>query len=128
MTAHADHCECTVCGTVCTGRFAGCGAVWARGPREVSVNAPRLIREDAPKIESERWRLPLEAAASSLGLPSIPEAEPEPVATTEPALSLVLDTPALHTESATAEPEPEHPDTPESLPATVPSLETPDVT
>ncbi|HVV35168.1 MAG TPA: hypothetical protein VHC63_01100 [Acidimicrobiales bacterium] len=128
MTAYADHCECTVCGTVCTGRFAGCGAVWARGPREVSVNAPRLIREDAPKIESERWRLPLEAVASSLGLPSIPEAEPEPVPTTEPALSLVLDTPAFDTASDTAEPDPEHADASEPPAATLTSLETPDVT
>ncbi|MEY2424822.1 MAG: hypothetical protein QOI61_394 [Actinomycetota bacterium] len=66
MTAHSDHCECTVCGTVCTGRFAGCGAVWARGPREVAVNAPRLRLEEAANdpfaakpVAEERWQLPL---------------------------------------------------------------------
>ncbi len=60
MTAHSDHCECTVCGTVCTGRFAGCGAVWARGPREVSVSAPHFGRSGASREgDGDRWRLPL---------------------------------------------------------------------
>jgi hypothetical protein len=68
MTAHGDRCECTICGTVCTGRFAGCGAVWARGPREVAVDAPHLRAGEgrdvfAPKANDERWRLPLGAPA-----------------------------------------------------------------
>ena len=46
MTAHADRCECTVCGTVCTGRFAGCGSVWAHGPRDVAVEAAARVLAD----------------------------------------------------------------------------------
>src|SRR5579859_2614962 len=75
MTAHSDRCECTVCGTVCRGRFAGCGAVWARGPREVAVNAPHLGRESASrdpfasKADADRWRLPLETAATAARVP-----------------------------------------------------------
>ncbi len=87
MTAHSDRCECTVCGTVCTGRFAGCGAVWARGPREVAVNAPRLRLEEtgndplaaSPPAE-ERWQLPL--AANTTTTPVVAAAT---VATEEPA-------------------------------------------
>lgn len=68
MTAGATSCTCTVCGTVCTGRFAGCAAVWARGPREVAVDAPHFahaemsLRPDVTLGESAdaRWRLPLE--------------------------------------------------------------------
>lgn len=83
MTAHADRCECTVCGTVCAGRFAGCGAVWARGPREVAVNAPHLARDGA----TERWRLPLEKPSRTSAPPVVkeppvvaatPAPEPEP--------------------------------------------------
>jgi hypothetical protein len=80
MTAHNDRCECTVCGTVCQGRFAGCGAVWERGPREVAVNAPHLGREVGTKdpfasTDDDRWRVPLEAAAASLHFAA--EAQPE---------------------------------------------------
>lgn len=63
MTAGATSCSCTVCGTVCTGRFAGCAAVWARGPKEVTLGAPHTGRLNgdsaAPPTEGERWRLPL---------------------------------------------------------------------
>jgi hypothetical protein len=92
MTAHSDHCECTVCGTVCTGRFAGCGAVWARGPREVAVNAPRLGRENggsdpfAPKPTQpadERWQLPLETSSTLPPAPVV-AAEPAPPAPAAP--------------------------------------------
>jgi hypothetical protein len=118
MTAHTDHCECIKCGTVCQGRFAGCGAVWARGPREVAVNAPHLgpiERADAlPPTESDRWRLPLEAAGSatraSFTFPNFEEVVPEPV--------------VIEVAVAQAEPEPEEePEAPRS-----PGLEPPDVT
>ncbi|MEY2473726.1 MAG: hypothetical protein QOK28_3055 [Actinomycetota bacterium] len=76
MTAHNDRCECTICGTVCQGRFAGCGSVWERGPREVAVNAPHL------SADGDRWRVPLETAAASLQFE--PDAEPERLAAPEP--------------------------------------------
>lgn len=71
MTAGATSCSCTVCGTVCTGRFAGCAAVWARGPREVAVDAPHFTRSEITLQTSEsenRWRLPLD----SLNRPAAP--------------------------------------------------------
>ena len=75
MTAHSDHCECTVCGTVCTGRFAGCGAVWARGPREVSIDAPHLGRVESG---SDRWRLPLVSPTAMTMTASENERDGEP--------------------------------------------------
>ena len=74
MTAGATSCSCEICGTVCTGRFAGCSAVWARGPREVAVNAPHLGKFENGQLDltasangetngdsgTGRWRLPLE--------------------------------------------------------------------
>lgn len=68
MTAGATSCSCTVCGTVCTGRFAGCAAVWARGPRAVAVDAPRVSYADVQVTTDlafgddadARWRLPLD--------------------------------------------------------------------
>lgn len=74
MTAGRDHCSCSVCGTVCTGRFAGCGSVWAAGPRGVRPDAPHLghvslyeqtyVPEPAPVAlaadDPNRWRLPLD--------------------------------------------------------------------
>ena len=81
MTAHADRCECTVCGTVCKGRVAGCGAVWARGPIEVAITAPHLGSAPptpdpfASKTETERWRLPLETPTAR---PTAPAESPPP--------------------------------------------------
>ncbi|MBW3575895.1 MAG: hypothetical protein KY450_13835 [Actinobacteria bacterium] len=37
MVAGASSCTCGQCGAVCAGRFAGCGDVFARGPRSVTV-------------------------------------------------------------------------------------------
>jgi hypothetical protein len=37
MVAGADQCFCPVCSTACTGRFAGCAAVWARGPQTIAM-------------------------------------------------------------------------------------------
>jgi hypothetical protein len=37
MVPGADQCYCAVCNTACTGRFAGCAAVWARGPQTISL-------------------------------------------------------------------------------------------
>ncbi|MDP1793064.1 MAG: hypothetical protein Q8K63_02910 [Acidimicrobiales bacterium] len=90
MTAGATSCSCTVCGTVCTGRFAGCAAVWARGPREVAVDAPHASKADfslhtdrSPGAEADRWRLPLDplqkpmAPASQAVKTFVPAAESE---------------------------------------------------
>ncbi|HUR77284.1 MAG TPA: hypothetical protein VMZ22_05005 [Acidimicrobiales bacterium] len=82
MTAYSDRCECTVCGTVCAGRFAGCGSVWERGPREVSVNAPRLSAAGAD--DSQRWRLPL-------GAPARPDAHERAAAEPAPMVLEVID-------------------------------------
>jgi hypothetical protein len=40
MTAGESSCECAVCGVVCGGKFTGCAAVWARGPREAPLLPP----------------------------------------------------------------------------------------
>lgn len=96
MTAGATSCSCTVCGTVCTGRFAGCAAVWARGPKEVTLGAPhtgRLNGDSAATSERDRWRLPL----------ADPVREPAPVATIAEA-EPVIETPAP---APTRMPEPE---------------------
>lgn len=37
MVPGADQCFCPVCSTACTGRFAGCAAVWARGPQTIAL-------------------------------------------------------------------------------------------
>ncbi len=37
MVPGADQCYCPVCSTACTGRFAGCAAVWARGPQTIAL-------------------------------------------------------------------------------------------
>jgi hypothetical protein len=139
MTAHTDHCECTVCGTVCTGRFAGCGAVWARGPREVAVNAPHIGRVDtggdafSAKAETDRWRVPLETAATATrptySMPTestrpaaVPVSQPAPL---HPAPSLAR---AFESE-AEPEPETEHETESEATSAgPVSTLEPPDVT
>ena len=42
LAAHAS-CVCDACGTECRGRFPGCAAVWARGPR-ASDAAPAAAR------------------------------------------------------------------------------------
>ena len=44
MVAGASSCTCAECGVVCTGRFNGCPAVWARGP--VAVAAPHVMEQD----------------------------------------------------------------------------------
>jgi hypothetical protein len=52
MLAGADACHCDVCGYVCSGRFAGCAGVWARGPRVVTFT-PRAtsgVRRPRPSI------------------------------------------------------------------------------
>lgn len=117
MTAGATSCSCTVCGTVCTGRFAGCAAVWARGPKEVTLGAPHTGRLNgdaaAPVTEGERWRLPLA----------------DPVR--QPAPAVVV----TEAERVIAAPEPEPAPEPEAVSAkAVPSIdesrefEAPDVT
>jgi len=42
MRAGESACVCPECGVVCTGRFAACDEVWARGPREVHLVAQPL--------------------------------------------------------------------------------------
>lgn len=37
MEAGSDACSCVACGVTCTGRFVGCKAVWAAGPKTVSI-------------------------------------------------------------------------------------------
>ncbi len=90
MAAGATSCTCTVCGTVCTGRFAGCAAVWARGPREVAVNAPHFATVDMT-VKSDmslgddadaRWRLPLEPLSKAAPATKTPIVPITPTATT----------------------------------------------
>jgi hypothetical protein len=65
MLAATDACSCQQCGTVCAGRFDGCAAVWARGPREplvVTVAAEIDGPADAP-VETSAGRAPAAALA-----------------------------------------------------------------
>lgn len=39
MVAGEAACSCPACGVVCTGRFTGCAAVWARGPRVLQIGS-----------------------------------------------------------------------------------------
>jgi hypothetical protein len=119
MTAHSDRCECTICGTVCRGRFAGCGAVWERGPHEVAVNAPHLGRAEtngdpfAPSVESDRWRLPLERAATATATSSTfavpvehePQPEPQPDRSLTPTIAEPAEAPVLERASALEPPD-----------------------
>lgn len=49
MTAGETSCSCSACGVVCTGKFSACKAVWARGPREVSLARPVVVRRPNSK-------------------------------------------------------------------------------
>lgn len=40
MVAGASSCSCPECGVICTGKFPGCSAVWAAGPRQVTLRRP----------------------------------------------------------------------------------------
>ena len=44
MMAGVNSCSCPSCHSVCTGNFAGCPAVWARGPTPITVRS----RSDMP--------------------------------------------------------------------------------
>lgn len=51
MVAGADRCTCAACGTDCPGRFAGCEAVWAHGPRyapDRPAPEPRVTGDEVP--------------------------------------------------------------------------------
>lgn len=48
MTAGQSSCACTTCGVVCAGRFSACGAVWERGPRELTLASPVVVRRPGP--------------------------------------------------------------------------------
>ena len=48
MVADAKSCKCTTCGVVCTGRFSGCAAVWAAGPRKVNAVRGATQRRTVP--------------------------------------------------------------------------------
>lgn len=50
MVASSSSCTCAVCGTTCTGRFAGCASVWARGPVPVAVTRRPLRTRGEPAV------------------------------------------------------------------------------
>jgi hypothetical protein len=52
MTAGEHSCMCTSCGVVCTGKFAGCGAVWARGAGD-TIERPRRPRDSLLTLVAE---------------------------------------------------------------------------
>ncbi len=103
MVAGATSCSCAICGTVCTGRFTGCNAVWARGPKEVAVDAPHFAAatqkarlEVTPPENGDRWRLPLEPMRGGFGTSApapAPAAAPKPEPQPEPAPVAVAATP-----------------------------------
>lgn len=41
MVAGPNSCSCPQCGVVCKGKFAGCTAVWAAGPQQVTLRRPK---------------------------------------------------------------------------------------
>ncbi len=47
MTAGNSSCACTTCGVVCAGKFSACTAVWGRGPRELTLASPAVVRRPA---------------------------------------------------------------------------------
>jgi len=65
MIAQARSCTCPQCGATCTGRFAGCAEVWARGPREGALHKREMYRAD-PLPASWRHRELDEAVSKSL--------------------------------------------------------------
>ena len=69
MAAGDSSCACTVCGVVCSGRFSGCGAVWDRGPRQLTPATP--VVTPRPTVVS---RVDLNGAGSA------PAPTPEPAA------------------------------------------------
>lgn len=53
MTASGRSCACAHCGARCSGRFAGCGEVWARGPLpEFTRPAPPRPRQVPPALRA----------------------------------------------------------------------------
>lgn len=42
MIAGSDSCSCPTCGAVCSGKFAACARVWARGPQPVTLRSRTL--------------------------------------------------------------------------------------
>lgn len=52
MTAGDTSCTCGTCGVVCAGRFSACSAVWARGPRQVTLASPVLAGRPAVKADA----------------------------------------------------------------------------
>jgi hypothetical protein len=68
MVADAKSCKCTTCGVVCTGRFSGCAAVWAAGPRKVNAVRGSLAQRRLTPV-------PVDAAVQA---PDAPEAQPAP--------------------------------------------------
>jgi len=51
MVAGPQACSCADCGTVCTGRFAGCPVVWAAAPSPVPVPALPLALGTGQSLE-----------------------------------------------------------------------------
>lgn len=75
MVAGESSCRCSTCGAVCEGRFAGCPAVWAAGPREVSLVEPDAQSGASPAPVVSAFLSAERPERSHLaGAPSAPEA------------------------------------------------------
>lgn len=72
MRAGETSCSCSDCGVVCKGRFSACDAVWARGPRQVTLARPVPTRP--PTVVGE----PISAATTPPPVAAQPAAA-EPV-------------------------------------------------
>ena len=70
MVAGRQSCSCEVCGTGCSGRFAGCRQVWAAGPK------PRPARKRGTRTIPVAATRPMDAGAP---LPSPPSTVPAAV-------------------------------------------------
>ena len=71
MRAGESSCACTTCGVTCTGKFSACSAVWERGPRELTLASPVVIRRHTSVAQRE---------AAGNGARAVVTAEPAAVA------------------------------------------------
>lgn len=72
MGAEPHACSCPECGTVCKGKFSGCGDVWARGARPITVR----VRPDVEPLRRGRAVSTLE----EVGPVEVDQGEPAPPA------------------------------------------------
>jgi hypothetical protein len=86
MVAGEAACHCDQCGVICEGKFAGCEAVWAAGPREVEFDRPPRVpeRPATTAVMSEDARHDLEEEVPPDAPWARPESDPRSVQPPDP--------------------------------------------